>query len=106
VKEQTDGITQINVAVGQMDKVTQNTAATAEETAAAAEELNSQASCMKSSVSELLQLVGGGAGSFKGVNQAETPEKSNAREGGIGRIILPKQVPSIKAVPSDHAWRS
>jgi methyl-accepting chemotaxis protein len=48
VKEQTQGITQINTAVGQMDKVTQSNAATAEEAAAAAEELNTQASAMKS----------------------------------------------------------
>jgi hypothetical protein len=58
-REQTEGITQVNVAVGQMDKVTQSNAATAEESAAAAEELNSQAEVMKQSVAELLQLVGG-----------------------------------------------
>jgi len=57
-REQTEGIAQINVAVGQMDKVTQSNAATAEESAAAAEELNSQAEVMKQSVAELLQLVG------------------------------------------------
>jgi methyl-accepting chemotaxis protein len=59
-KEQTQGITQINSAVGQMDKVTQSNAASAEESAAAAEELNAQAEIMKQSVAELLQLVGGG----------------------------------------------
>ena len=58
VKEQTDGIAQINVAVSQMDKVTQSNASTAEESAAAAEELNAQAETMKRSVAELLQLVG------------------------------------------------
>jgi methyl-accepting chemotaxis protein len=57
--EQTQGITQINSAVGQMDKVTQSNAATAEESAAAAEELNAQAETMKQSVAELLKLVGG-----------------------------------------------
>jgi methyl-accepting chemotaxis protein len=56
--EQTNGIAQINVAVGQMDKVTQSNAATAEESAAAAEELNAQAEVMKRSVAELLQIVG------------------------------------------------
>ena len=58
-REQTQGITQINTAVGQMDKVTQSNAASAEESAAAAEELNAQAISMKESVAELLQLVGG-----------------------------------------------
>jgi len=57
--EQTQGITQINTAVGQMDKVTQSNAANAEESAAAAEELNAQAATMKQSVNELLRLVGG-----------------------------------------------
>jgi methyl-accepting chemotaxis protein len=61
-REQTQGITQINTAVGQMDKVTQSNAATAEESAAAAEELNAQAETMKQSVAELLQLVGGDGG--------------------------------------------
>jgi hypothetical protein len=59
-REQTQGITQINMAVGQMDKVTQSNASTAEESAAAAEELNAQAVAMKESVGELRQLVGGG----------------------------------------------
>ncbi len=58
-REQTHGITQINTAVGQMDKVTQSNAASAEESAAAAEELNSQADAMKQSVGELLRLVDG-----------------------------------------------
>ena len=58
-REQTQGTTQINTAVGQMDKVTQSNAANAEESAAAAEELNAQATVMKESVSELLKLVGG-----------------------------------------------
>ena len=56
--EQMQGITQINTAVGQMDRVTQSTAANAEQSAAAAAELNSQAGAMKVSVAELLILVG------------------------------------------------
>jgi len=57
-REQMQGITQINTAVGQMDRVTQSTAANAEESAAAAAELNSQAGAMKMSVADLLALVG------------------------------------------------
>lgn len=41
-KEQADGIEQITVATGQMDEVTQNNAASAEESASAAEELAAQ----------------------------------------------------------------
>jgi methyl-accepting chemotaxis protein len=58
-REQTQGITQINIAVGQMDKVTQSNAASAEESAAASEELNAQADTMYQSVAELLKLIGG-----------------------------------------------
>jgi methyl-accepting chemotaxis protein len=57
-REQTQGISQINSAVGEMDKVTQANAASAEESAAAAEELNAQAQVMKQAVAKLLHLVG------------------------------------------------
>jgi len=58
-KEQSQGIGQINTAVTQMDKVTQNTAATAEESAGAAQELSAQAEHLRAAVNELEQLVGG-----------------------------------------------
>ncbi len=57
-KEQSQGISQVNTAVGEMDKVTQNNAANAEESASASEELSAQAMAMKGCVSQLLQLVG------------------------------------------------
>ena len=60
-REQSQGIDQVNLAVGQMDKVTQSNAASAEESASAAQELNGQAEAMKGSVAELLKLVGGPA---------------------------------------------
>jgi methyl-accepting chemotaxis protein len=56
--EQTQGIVQINVAVGEMDKVTQSNAASSEECAAAAAELNAQAGAMKQAVSELSSIMG------------------------------------------------
>jgi len=58
-REQTQGITHIGTAVGQMDKVTQSNAATAEQSAAAAQELNAQSLAMKHAVAELISLVGG-----------------------------------------------
>jgi methyl-accepting chemotaxis protein len=76
-REQTQGITQINTAVTQMDKVTQSNAASAEESAAAAEELNSQAEVMKHSVSQLLELVGGSQGSTApAATSPRTPAKA------------------------------
>lgn len=57
--EQADGIELINKAVSEMDRVTQQNAATAEESASAAEELNAQAEQMRSYVGELAGLIEG-----------------------------------------------
>ncbi len=57
--EQNEGIQQINLAVGQMDKVTQSNAAGAEESAAAAEEMTAQAATVKGCLDELMILVNG-----------------------------------------------
>jgi methyl-accepting chemotaxis protein len=80
-REQTQGITQINTAVGQMDKVIQSNAANAEESAAAAEELNAQAYAMNDSVRELVNLVGGGqTGEAASAGKtAQTSEVNTAR---------------------------
>jgi methyl-accepting chemotaxis protein len=51
-KEQSQGIEQINIAVGQMDKVTQTNASNAEESASAAEELASQAKALSDMVGD------------------------------------------------------
>jgi len=82
-REQTEGITQINTAVGQMDKVTQSNAATAEESAAAAEELNAQAESMKQSVNELLQLVGGQNGSANAGRAPQAGRANGFQAGGL-----------------------
>ena len=58
-KEQAQGIGQVNTAVTEMDKVTQQNAASAEESASASEEMNAQAEQMKAYVEELVALVGG-----------------------------------------------
>ncbi len=60
-REQSQGISQISTAAGQMDKVTQGNAATAEECSAAAMELNSQAQAMKRVVNDLTGVVAGAA---------------------------------------------
>jgi len=58
-REQAQGIEQVNTAIGQMDKVTQSNAASAEESASAAEEMSSQAEQLHGVVNELVALVGG-----------------------------------------------
>ncbi len=57
--EQALGVEQVNTAVAQMDKVTQQNASGAEESASAAEELSAQAASTKALVDELIVLVQG-----------------------------------------------
>jgi hypothetical protein len=79
--EQIQGIMQINTAVGEMDKVTQANAASAEESAAAAAELNAQAAAMKVSVGNLSRLVGGDD-QTTGNGTAPTPLRTAHRNTG------------------------
>jgi methyl-accepting chemotaxis protein len=105
--EQTQGITQINTAVGQMDKVTQSNAASAEESAAAAQELNAQAITMKEVVGELQKLV---SGQSVPMDANDPPATSPARgqkrtlqpaAAGLnrGRVLTHPQAPRTKPVP-------
>jgi len=68
-REQAEGIDQVNVAVADMDKVTQQNAANAEESASASEEMNGQAEQMKAMVDELVALVGGAGEHQEGETQ-------------------------------------
>ena len=56
-EEQAQGINQVNTAVTQMDQVTQNAAANAEESASASEELSSQAQELNTMVEILTSLI-------------------------------------------------
>jgi methyl-accepting chemotaxis protein len=74
--EQARGIEQVNTAVMDMDKVTQQNAANAEESASASEEMNAQAEQMKVVVGELVVLVGGnGAGAKRGFSDTASVQK-------------------------------
>jgi methyl-accepting chemotaxis protein len=59
--EQAQGVDQINKSVLEMNNVTQQTAANAEESASAAEELAAQSETMKGVVTELTAIVGSGS---------------------------------------------
>jgi methyl-accepting chemotaxis protein len=81
--EQAQGVSQVNIAVTQMDKVTQSNAASAEECAASAAQLSSQAGSVTGAVQTLQELVGGrrntGAGSTAPTPSApKGPEASSA----------------------------
>ncbi len=58
-QEQSQGIEQVNIAISQMDTVTQSNSASAEEAASAAEELSSQACQLNLIVKELSGIIDG-----------------------------------------------
>lgn len=95
-QEQSQGISQVNTTVGQMDKVTQANAGSAEETAAAAEELNAQAMALQECVASLRELAGiAGATS----DQAESIESIPAPTRTIqsSRLLRPDLKHPVKA---------
>ena len=57
-QEQSQGVNQVNIAISQMNEVTQSNAANSEESASASDDLNTQAQAIKDSVKALQQLVG------------------------------------------------
>lgn len=86
--EQAQGVDQVNTAVSQMDKVTQQNAAGAEESASAAEELAAQAQTVKGMVNELMALVGGRQESVSQSSSSSAPasktRKLNIKHATIG----------------------
>ncbi|MEK7392164.1 MAG: methyl-accepting chemotaxis protein [Fibrobacterota bacterium] len=70
-KEQSTGIKEVNDAVGQMDKVTQQNAANAEESASASEELSSQAQELQAMVAQF--RISGGTTRPKTIAHAKRP---------------------------------
>ncbi|MDY6791217.1 MAG: methyl-accepting chemotaxis protein [Thermodesulfobacteriota bacterium] len=121
--EQAQGIDQVNVAVTEMDKVTQSNAAGAEESASASEQMNAQAEEMKRMVNELVAMVGGsakgagdGAGSFgwrkmiPGDGAGKRPEISQKAPAetpgkGVKKIVhhQAKEVNPKRVIPLDDA---
>jgi methyl-accepting chemotaxis protein len=73
-RQQAQGIDQVTQALAQMEKVTQVTAATAEESAAASEELNAQAETTIVSIGKIEKMVGigGDAGETAAIEPALT----------------------------------
>jgi methyl-accepting chemotaxis protein len=83
-KEQSDGMNQIAMAMGEIDNVTQQNAATSEEAAASAEELNAQAISMNEMVKVIAKMVGEVVAetrttAYKPVYQTQTPRENRKR---------------------------
>jgi methyl-accepting chemotaxis protein len=86
--EQAQGIIQVNTAVSEVDKVTQQNAASAEESASAAEEMNAQAEQMRAYVGDLNAVVGGSKSSA----QTHTKQDAVHRSGKIKQVLhLPQK---------------
>ena len=111
--EQAQGIDQINTAVAEMDKITQQNAANAEESASAAEEMKSQAGQMETLIENLAVMVGGeynGTGREKPAGsgkQRPTSRKAIAgpreRPGNTAGVVHdPKKAASEKVIPPDE----
>ncbi len=92
-REQSAGITQINSAIAQMDRVTKDNASTAGQTATAAGDLDAQAETMRRSVGVLVQLVRG-AGKTPSASEddlvVQTPDMTAAnpapRHNGVAHV--------------------
>ncbi|MFZ5761541.1 MAG: methyl-accepting chemotaxis protein [Thermodesulfobacteriota bacterium] len=87
--EQAQGVEQINIAVSEVDKVTQANAAVSEESASASEELSGQAKELNSLVRMLGEIVG--------VGPAAAVARPAAR-GGKGPLAAPPKTPSPRPV--------
>ena len=109
--EQSEGIAQVNTAVGEIDKVTQSNAASAEESASAAEELNAQAAELNTLVRGLLALIGGQRGEIRaeptapvpGPKSAAAPRPAPPTAERPGKPAHPAARPAAKADSADSA---
>ena len=89
-RQQTQGIDHVSHALAQMERVTQTTAATAEESAAASEELSAQAENSMAVVRRLDSLLG------TGLESPPPTAEDGALASGLGAVarVLPLRAPS------------
>ncbi|MFA6497840.1 MAG: methyl-accepting chemotaxis protein [Desulfurivibrionaceae bacterium] len=88
--EQTTGLDQVNKAISEIDRVTQQTASSSEEAASASEELSAQAEYMKKYVDDLDHLVSGGGGPGAGTGKVGPAPR-------MGRPVSRKSSPALIA---------
>ncbi len=110
-KEQADGIEQVNTAVADMNKVTQQNAANSEESASASEEMNSQAAELSTLVGEFALTSNGSVGTQTTQPTAAAPVATravggNGSNGSTKRKTAKKTKVKVKAeeaIPLDDA---
>jgi len=109
-QEQSQGIDQVNTAMSQMDKVTQQNAANAEESASASEELSAQAEQMNGIVGQLAVLVGGSTDSAATTGSSQQGRKQLSQSDHTFHQIAKSSRPAVstaaagepaKAIPFD-----
>ena len=100
-REQSQGLAQISTAAGQMDKVTQGNAATAEECSAAAMELNSQAQMMRHVVGELIGVVNGAAAHAAAEISRPLPKPASGKRKGKASVAPPRAEIPLEAAFKD-----
>jgi len=111
-EEQAQGVDQVNIAVSQMDKVTQQNAAGAEESASASEELAAQAQTVKGIVGDLMALVGGSAESGRQTATTRSTPTYQSSQHKIEVAHLGKkkaqeaaQASAGRGGPTDESWQ-
>jgi methyl-accepting chemotaxis protein/methyl-accepting chemotaxis protein-1 (serine sensor receptor) len=103
--EQSRGIEQIRTALGQMEQVTQGTAASAEQSAAAAEQLNAQSEALKDLVLRLDTMVGGDIQRSSGARGLGSSTRRNSSRGLDARTSSkPFNASNGKGVRSSTAY--
>ena len=85
-KEQALGIEQVNNAVSDMDKITQQNAAGSEESASAAEEMSAQSEMMKSIIGELVTIIEGASKRSPKALADTTSSKQPVKKVETGRV--------------------
>ena len=99
--EQSRGIEHVNVAVSQMDKITQSNAAGAEETASSCEELNALATELDGMVNAMVIMLKG----IKNTKTEPLPQKSDSRNRQAAKKTISKVRAAVPQVSAPAATR-
>jgi len=109
-KEQSEGINQVTRAVGEMDRVTQANAATAEETSSAATELNSQTERLKVVIAQLTAMASGSAEHSSSGHAAQLAAPAStlrlAQASAASTFAAPKPAAKSLSAPAPTATHS
>ncbi|GAX62120.1 methyl-accepting chemotaxis sensory transducer [Candidatus Scalindua japonica] len=98
--EQSEGISQVNNAIHQMDQVTQENAANAEETASASEEMTAQTENLMDQIDTLAALVGSTGNVASSTGEKESRGRISSQ--GVPRVNKAERVRKVKTDGNGH----